>query len=271
MRFGCCGSMISPSGDPIGVESVEAMAEAGFDYCELSLRDMAVLSDAAFAALARRVDRSGIRCEACNNFFLPEIRLTGSDIRIDRAVDYATAAMDRAARLGAKAIVFGSSGARNVPEGFPTETAWRQLVELLGRLGPLAAQRGITITIEHLTRGESNIVNRVSEGLQLTREVDHPAVQLLIDFYHLKLENEDPRMILEAGPLVRHVHLAKVDGRRFPTEWEADYGPLFKALDGIGYSERCSIEAYTQDFPADARRAIRSMRDRTAMPMAPHA
>jgi hypothetical protein len=32
MRLGCCGSMISPSTDPVGIEIVEKMAEIGFDY-----------------------------------------------------------------------------------------------------------------------------------------------------------------------------------------------------------------------------------------------
>jgi sugar phosphate isomerase/epimerase len=262
--------MISPSTDPIGIESVEAMAEVGFDYAELSLRDMAALSGRAFDELAGRVERSGIQCEACNNLFPPEIRLTGPPAHPGRAVEYAEAAMDRAARLGAKVIVFGSSGARNVPEGFAMEAAWEQLSELLRRLAPLAAERDVTLAIEHLTRGESNIVNRVSDALQLAREVDHPAVQILIDFYHLELENEDARIIAEAGPRVRHVHLARVEGRQFP-RGHSDCAALFEGLARAGYSGRCSIEAYSQDFRADARRALGTLRESARTPMAPHA
>jgi sugar phosphate isomerase/epimerase len=87
--MGCCGSMISPSTDPIGIEIVETMAEIGFDYTELSLSDIAALPEGAFADLARRVERSRIQCEACNNFFPRTIRLTGAEAHLHVALDYA--------------------------------------------------------------------------------------------------------------------------------------------------------------------------------------
>ena len=260
MRLGCCGSMIAPSTDPIGIEAVETMAELGFDYIELSLSNLASLSEPAFGDLARRMERSAIRCEACNNFFPRRIRLTGAEARLDRALDYARHALDRATRLGAGIIVFGSSAARNVPDGFPEEDAWGQIIELLQRLGPVAAERDLTIAIEPINRQESNIVNLAVEGLRLAREVDHPNVQLLVDFYHLMMEREDTGIILEAGSAVRHLHFAKVAGRSFPTEREPAYDPFFDAMRRIHYTGRCSIEAYTQDFPADARSALRVLR-----------
>ena len=150
--------MISPSTDPIGVEIVESLAQFGFDYLELSLSGLAALPPPAFSSLHRRIKRSGIPCEACNNFFPPRVRLTGSEARLPVALDYARAAMERAASLGVCLIVFGSSDARNMPQGFPKEVAGKQIVELLQHLGPVAAQHGITIAIEPLNRQESNIL-----------------------------------------------------------------------------------------------------------------
>ena len=77
MRFGCCGSLVAQNPDKTGVEIVEKIAQYGYDYIELPLAEMMQLSDADFAALCKRVERSGIRCEACNNFFPGRIRLTG--------------------------------------------------------------------------------------------------------------------------------------------------------------------------------------------------
>jgi len=37
-RFGCCGSMIAPASDPVGLAIVEDLAAFGYDYIELSLR-----------------------------------------------------------------------------------------------------------------------------------------------------------------------------------------------------------------------------------------
>jgi len=260
IRFGCCGSMISPSADPVGVEIVESLAEMGYDYIELSLSDLTALPEPAFAGLVERVNRSGIRCETCNNFFPRRIPLTGSQARLDHALTHAAEAMDRAARLGAETIVFGSSGAKNVPTGFPRDAAWRQIVGLLQHLGPLAAQRGLTIAIEPINRLEANIVTLAAEGLRLAREVNHPNVQLLIDYYHLMMEKEDLGIIAEAGPVIRHLHFAKVNGRRFPDQEEEGYRKFFRCLQRIGYSRRCSIEAFTADFATDARRTLSLMK-----------
>jgi sugar phosphate isomerase/epimerase len=248
--------MISPSTDPIGIEIVDAMAEIGFDYLELSLADLAALPEAAFVDLARRLERFGLRCEACNNFFPRTVRLTGEDARLPAALEYARLALDRAARLGARVVVFGSSGAKNVPEGFSPVAAWHQIVALLRHLGPIAAACDLTIAIEPINRLESNIVNRAEEGLRLAREVGHPQVKLLIDFYHLKMERECLAILEEAGPEIRHVHFAEVERRAFPEEAKPEYADFFTALHRIRYEGRCSLEAYTQDFAIDARRAL---------------
>ena len=263
MRLGCCGSMISPESDPIGIEIIEALAEMGFDYIELSLAGMMDLPEAAFADVARRIELSGIRCEACNNFFPPRVRLTGAEARLSTAVEYAMAALDRAAYLGVQVIVFGSSAAKNVPMGFDLGVAWKQLVELLQHLGPEAGARGITIAIEPLNRRESNIINLASEGLQLAREVNHPNVQLLIDYYHLMMEGEEPEMVIAAGAALRHLHMARVLGRAFPTQPDEDMGRFFQVVRQSGYGGRCSIEAHTRNFAAEAPPALRILREAT--------
>lgn len=260
MRFGCCGSMITPRQDLIGIEIIEDLAAIGFDYIELSIRDLTALSEAAFTQIQKRIEASGIRCESCNNFFPGSVRLTGRDASLPAAIGYAKTIFERAAQLGASAIVFGSSDAKNVPAGFPHEDAWKQIVELLQALGPIAAKYGITVVIEPLNTRESNLVCTAGEGLQLAREVDHTNVQLLIDYYHLRQANEDPAIVLEAGTAIRHLHFAEPVERKFPLGPTAEYEMFFSNLRQIGYSGRCSIEAYTHNFVADAKRALAVMR-----------
>ena len=252
--------MISPDRDPIGVDIVESLAEMQFDYIELSLAHMTALAEPAFSDLVKRVERSGIACEACNNFFPAKIRLTGPEADRSIALDYAGRAFERAERLGAKIIVFGSSGAKNVPSGFPYDDAWRQIVELLRALGPLAEAHGLTIAIEHLNRKESNIVTLAAEGMRLSREVDHPNVRLLIDFYHLGQEHEDLGVLAEARSEIRHIHFAEVQKRIFPVDEQRDYVTFFEGLRRIQYDARCSIEAFTDDFATDAARGLATLK-----------
>lgn len=139
--------------------------------------------------------------------------------------------------------------------------ARRQLIELLENLGPLAEKSNVIIVIEPLNHEESNIINLASEGLSLVHEVNHPCIQLLLDFYHLMKEGEDPDVILRAGSAIRHLHFAKVQGRVFPRHYEDEFVPFFRNLHKIGYSERCSIEALSKDFLTEAPQALRVLRE----------
>jgi D-psicose/D-tagatose/L-ribulose 3-epimerase len=251
--------MVSPA-DPLGADIVEQLAELGYDYIELSLRDLVAQSDAAFARLEARLLRAGVPCEACNNFFPADIRLTGPAADLPAALRYARAALTRAARLGVSVVVFGSSGARNVPAGFDPAAAWAQLRELLVALGPVAEDLNLTVAIEHLNRGESNIVNTIAEGWRLAQEVAHPRIRVLADAYHVRQEHEDPAVLRAIGRIA-HVHVAQRAERLFPSGDDAALAAFFTELRATGYAQRCSIEAYTQDFAADAARGLRVCRE----------
>jgi len=262
IRFGVCGCLISPA-DPLGADIVELLATLGYDYLELSLRDLAALPETAFTGLATRLQRAGVPCEACNNFFPADIRLTGPAADLPTAVAYARQALARAARLGVKVVVFGSSGARNVPAGFPLDAAWAQLRALLVALGPVAEQHGLTIVIEHLNRGESNILNSIAEGWRMAQEVAHPRIRVLADAYHVRQENEDPAILAQVTPPIAHVHVAQRAERVFPDGADAELAAFFQQLRATGYAQRVSIEGYTKDFPAEAARALRVCRELT--------
>ena len=105
----------------------------------------------------------------------------------------------------------------------------------IGEAARIWAPYGIVIAIEPLRRQETNIVNTAAEGLDLVTAVDHPNFQLMIDFYHLASEHEDPAIVLKARDHLRHLHVANPNGRVFPQRWdEYDYAPFFANLKAIG-------------------------------------
>jgi len=260
MRIGICGCMIHPERDPVGIDVAEVTAGIGYDYIELSLRDVAALDAEDFSALARRLEKSGLRSEACNNFFPPERRITGPDYDLPSLRQYTRGALERARTLGAEAVVFGSSGARNIPGGFPRDRAWSQIVEASRMIDEEAERAGITIAIEYHNRREANVLTSMSEALRLGREVDRPRIQILFDYYHFAVENEPPDVIREAGSRLVHGHFAELRDRAFPREPKREYRDFFAALADAGYRGRLSIEAYTKDFTADAEKALEVIR-----------
>ena len=243
------------------LKNLEAAKALGFDYVELGTTEIAALSDADFEAAAREVGRIGLSTPVSNLFLPATLKVTGPAIDRDQQAAYVNKAFDRVKRLGVRIVVFGSGGARRVPDGFPRDEAFRQLVEFGKRIAPLARQRGITVAIEPLRREETNIINSAAEGLTLVEAVADPAFQLMIDFYHLASEHEDPGIIVRARLHLRHLHMANPQGRVFPrTLDEYGYEPFFAALRQIGYDQRISVEASTSDLQADAPRAIALLR-----------
>ncbi len=252
MKIGCCTNMLAHENDAVGRWAVPFIAEAGFDYLDLPVAQMMELGDADFQTLRREVTASGLPCRCCNNFIPADMRLTGVQTPDAQIRDYLERSLDRVAALESGLLCFGSSGARNVPPGFSLDEAWTQLVSFLCIAGEAAARRGITIVIEHLNRGESNIVNSVAEGIRLSREADHPAVKVLADYYHLALENESPQIINQAGDGLLHCHIANPEARVFPKPEDGqDYRSFFDQLRGIGYTGGISLEAFTDNFQAE--------------------
>src|SRR4030042_3540993 len=260
MRIGYCTNLIATQIDGTGSEWIEKGKENGFDYVELPLAQMVDLNDKEFSSLKRKIGSSGLKCEACNNFFPANIRLTGNDVDYGKTEAYLDKALGRAAQLGVKVIVLGSPKSKNVPEGYPMDKAWSQLVELLRNIDPLVRTRGITIVIEPLNKGESNIINTAAEGLQLAKAADRENIKLLIDYYHLVMERENPEIILDAGSYIKHIHFANPTGRVYPAEKVYGCIRFMDLLKRIGYEGRISIEAYTKDFCHDAKRSVEILR-----------
>jgi len=260
MRIGYCTNLINTQADGTGSEFIKKGKEKGFDYVELPLAQMVALDDADFHSLKEKLSDCGLNCEACNNFFPPDIRLTGNDVDKGKIEGYLTKALARAGGLGVKVIVFGSPMSKNIPDGFPKDKAWLQIVDLLRLIDPLVKEKSITVAIEPISKGESNFINTAAEGLQLVRVVDRDNIRLLIDYYHLALENESPEIILQAVPYLKHIHFADPQGRAYPMQVKDDYVAFINLLKHIGYKGRLSIEALSKNFDRDAGHSVAVMR-----------
>jgi sugar phosphate isomerase/epimerase len=260
MIIGVCGFISGKNVDGSEFDFLPAAQAAGFDYVEFPLSTVAGLDESEYQRVLAQVRQSSIPVEACNVMYPGSLRLTGAAIDSKAVRAYLEMAYSRAAELGAKVLVFGSAGARNVPAGFPLEEAWLQLVAMLRAAGPIAAKNGLTICIEPLNMAESNIIQTAAEGFTLAKLVNHPQVRLLVDYYHMARDGEDCGIIRTARGMVQHAHFADPDGRAYPGENKPRFNDFFGALKDIGYTGRVSLEAGFQNFSKEAPRACAIMR-----------
>ena len=248
MQFGIC----------LPIADAGIAHAAGFDFVEPTVRSLSPL-DPDFDMIRAPFDSAPLPTPVFNVFVPTEIPLTGPEVDWERVENYLEPAIGRVAALGGEAIVFGSGGARRVPDGFPQEEANKQLVRFLRLAGGTAERNDITIVIEPLNSRESNIVNSVVEGMELAQAADHPRVRLLADFYHMMEDDEPLENVTTCAAWLDHVHVADTT-RGAPGEGDYPYGEFFRRLHEGGYSGRISIECRWDDLATQADPAVRFLR-----------
>lgn len=241
----------------------ESAVRYGFDYYEMEVAEISQMDDARFAALREQVLASPIRCRAYRSL-IRRFQVVGdtASAQRDQVKAYLEQNLDRCRQLGGRVVVWGSGGSRNVPPGFSRERAWEQIQEFLHVLGDIARRNNLMIGIEHLRKQESNIINSAGEAFRLAREVNHPNIKMIVDFYHLRQENEDPDIIRQAQKEIVHLHFANPAGRRWPHNPSEDpeYRRFFSLIKEIGYTGGLSIEG-NGTFEEDAEASLRFFKE----------
>jgi sugar phosphate isomerase/epimerase len=252
MRYGICGNP----------EIATLAAEAGYDYFEWSVGSLLkpLEDEDAFQTALKEARAASLPCEAVNVFVPPHLKITGPQVDFSYLRHYAATALRRAEEAGVQVIVFGSGGARAIPDGYPRPAAWDQLVEFCSMLGPQAHDHGVTIAIEPLNRKECNVLNSVGEAVSLARAVMHPSIRVLVDAYHWAIDQDSIEDLISAGPLLAHAHIATLANRRPPGIEPQDFGPFFSALEQAEYQARISIEARIDDPIVELPVAIQALR-----------
>lgn len=267
MRFGCCPpAWKDAAGRPdcsLLLSHLRRLREVGFDFAELSVQDLMAMTEEEFAACAETVQTSGLPVRAANSFIPARLPVVGPQVDGSALHAYVDEALARAHRLGIERVVFGSGGARRIPDGVSPETARSQIVDFLRTCNELAQTHGIMIVIEPLNATETNSILSVEEGAKVAVLVDRPSIRLLADTYHMYCETEGYDVLPRVGPLLEHVHIANRQERRHPgfaAGDEEDLRALFAALRVAGYEEGVSIECRFQDFVHEAAVSIDLLR-----------
>jgi len=227
-----------------GTEDLGKAERWGFDYLEPAAAAIAALSATEFERVRQQVLASRLRCRSFNSL-IRTMQVVGPEANLDAVSIYLNAALDRCRQLGARVVVWGSASSRNIPAGHSREQAWQEIKRFLQRAGDIAKSHELVIGIEPLRKQESNIINAAAEALRLVDEVKHPNVKMIIDYYHLRMENEDPDILVRARDHLVHLHFANPNGRRWPKSVDDDpeYGRFFQLVKQIGYTGGLSIEA----------------------------
>lgn len=177
------------------------------------------------------------------NLFIPaDLKLVGPAVNEKAVLAYADSIMSRLSRTNIRMIVWGSGGARRIPEGFDKKTATKQMIRIAKKLAVLAKKYSITLVLENLNSGETNFINTVKEALYIVKKVNHPNLRLDVDIYHMLKEGESPDIILKTRKYLAHVEIAEKEQRTAPGVTGTDFRPYLRVLKKVGYHQKIVIE-----------------------------
>lgn len=229
--------------------AISDAAELGFEFLELSMRDPGSI-DAA--AVAEELEDAGLRCSAIatGQACLADglcLSATDKGVRaaaIERFADQVVLARE----LAASVILGGVRGTLAARQAASTARR-RAAVDAIRACVDRAGECGVTVLLEPINRYETDFVNRCEEGLELLDEVGGAGAALLLDTFHMNIEERDlGEAIAMAGSRLGYVHLVD-SNRHAPGLGHIDFDDVLAALATLDYHG--PIVAEILPYPSD--------------------
>ena len=247
------------------LDFVPEAARLDFDYLELPLAPIAALSTADFTELAEYLSAVGVRPEVMYDMLPPQLRITGPDVQARLHHEYLDVAFARARRLGARVIAFDAAASRSVPAGCDFALGRRQAGNFLRIVQGHAAAFGLTVAVQNLRHGESNLINTVSEAALMAALLQLDNVGVLADTVQMAYASEPLEAVARCGSALVHVHTGCALTRSLPRSGDGeDYSRLFRMLARMGYTARVSAVTSgecTSDAASAALECLKIARD----------
>jgi D-psicose/D-tagatose/L-ribulose 3-epimerase len=224
----------------------------GYDFIELLVPEPGEIDMAAARAA---LDAAGLSVVLAARVNLERNLSSDDPAAHRRGIDYLKYTADCAKALGARVVggpltgnplVFAGRAPKPVDE---TERLARKerCVEGLREAGDHAAALGVTLAVEPLNRFESDVLCTTQQAVELLDAVDHPAVQMMLDTFHMHMEEANmAEAIRLAGKRLIHFQ-ANENHRGFPGTGMTDWVEVFRALHEIGYDGPVSLEPFRRN------------------------
>lgn len=190
------------------------------------------------------LDKYDLDCRSLCGIFDESRDLTADKEAGEKAVQYIKDSVDFAVKVGAKIMIVVPSpvGRCAKPEGASMEKLTENAVRNVRRAADYAGERGVMLAIEAINRYETYFINTLAKGMEFVKAVNHPAVGMMADFFHMNIEEASPA---ESLYMIRdkllHVHIAD-NTREAAGMGHIDFKEVLRVLKGIGYTGSLTME-----------------------------
>lgn len=215
------------------------------------------------AATPERIDRmeealSASPLEVCSVIVPSAVYMSPLDSKaaLREKVKNAKRALDVGSRLGGGVFITPEYYAQQPlplwdrPEPLSARDRDRELLlGLLSEVADYAEKVSAVAVLEPINRYETRFYHTIEEVASVCNQVGSPRVKMVIDFFHMNIEEADIAASIEAaGDLVYHVQLGD-SNRELPGRGHTDFGAGFAALRRIGYERYMALECRVPEQP----------------------
>lgn len=173
-------------------------------------------------------------------------RIFGSKEEREDLIGYTKKAIDFAAAVGCKNLVFGCPGNRKIPDKMTSDEAQAIAVEFFHIIGDYALKQGTVIGMEaNPPIYNTNFINTTSDALSLIQEVDSNGFKLNLDVGTMIQLKEDISVLIGNVHLINHVHMSEPYLQ--PIQKRTLHNDFMRLLCDEGYDRFISIEMSKTD------------------------
>ncbi len=241
-------------------QNIAKIAGLGYDGVELAVRDPQSLDLEAVSGILKRHDLSVPAIGTGQAYGEEGLSFTAIDGAVrHRAIERIKAQIELGARLQALVILGLIRGRVEADVSRPQAYEW--LVQALTECAEYAAVNGVKLAMEPINRYETDLIATVAEGLELIQHVGSEAFGLLLDSFHMNIEEPAiEHSIRSAGDRIFHFHIAD-SNRWYPGAGHIDFKGIVEGLAEVGYDGFLSAEILPlPDADTCAEKTIEKMR-----------
>lgn len=216
-------------------EGLRAAAAAGFDGVELSLRTPQEIDVKRLRDQLREAGLAVSGIATSQSFLHDGLAFCHPDPQVRAAcVERVKSLVPIAAELKATLILGGIRG-RFV--GAPASWGPQRegAIVSMREVARVAISQGVEVVVEPINRYETNFVNTAAEGLALIEAMGEPSVKLLLDTFHMNIEEADiSETLRQVGQRIGYVHVAD-SNRQAPGAGHVPFAKILQTLADLGY------------------------------------
>ena len=197
---------------------ISKVKDLGFDVLEISCAMLKNISREELLSMKQMAKDAGITLTAGYGPGASENLASSDPAIVKNAIAFYTDILQKLELLDIHTIGGGIYSYWPVDYTKPIDKKgdWERSVTNVRTVGKIAGECGVEYCLEVLNRFEGYLLNTCAEAKQFVEEVDVPAVKIMLDTFHMNIEEDDmAEAILLAGDKLGHFHVGE-NNRRLP-------------------------------------------------------